>query len=624
MRRILSCLLAVSLSAGSSAWAAGGDDENARSNEKSSPSADRKPKEAAKRDTNSGSNLGADAGTNSRTNFGKPMAANPIESEVQQLRELVQGQAERLRGLQQRLADVEGELAASKRASASAAGSAADAAQPSTTAEFAAASGEPPVAAQLAGSPPEVSQPAASKPAEAQPASTQRDDKEREKKPSPLYFEIGRAKFSPGGFLDATSFTRSTNLGSGIATSFGAIPFNNTTAGRLSESHFSAQYSRLSLKVEAPVTDATSLTGYVETDFLGFQPPNAYITTNSNSLRMRVYWANVKHDKWEVLGGQEWSLLTPNRVGLSPYTGDVFYTYNEDPNFQVGLTWARQAQFRVTYHPTQKLAVGVSLENPEQLAPASVVFPSTTFVTQFDNGSGATNAPSATTNTAVPNLHPDVIVKVAYDSELMRRPFHVEVAGLIRSFRVFNTLVTPSSTSTITGGGGSINFNLQLIKNLTLVANSFYSDGGGRYIFGLGPDAIVKPDGNVSAVHSGSGIAGLEWQASRNYMFDAYYGGAYFQRNFGALPTAGSTCGGLIGFSCVGFGFPGSETTANRAVQEITFDAIPTLWSNESYGKFQVITQYSYLVRDPWSAPATGPKNAHASIVYAGVRYTLP
>src|SRR6202035_4607087 len=102
----------------------------------------------------------------------------------------------------------------------------------------------------------------------AQHAETQRDDKERERKPSPLYFEIGRAKFTPGGFLDATSFTRTTNLGSGIATSFGAVPFNNTPAGRLSEFHFSAQYSRLSLKVDAPVSDSTSVTGYVEADFL--------------------------------------------------------------------------------------------------------------------------------------------------------------------------------------------------------------------------------------------------------------------------------------------------------------------------------------------------------------------
>jgi hypothetical protein len=593
MRGIISCVIAVSLFAGSPARAAAGDDDKyGRSNEKSSASAEKKPSETA----------------NPGSNPGKPAAANPaIESEVRQLRQLVQEQAEQLRGLQQRLADVEGEVAAGKPATTKAASSVTGAAEQLTT------------PAESAGS---TAQPAA----EPSPAATQEEDKGQGKKPSPLYFEIGRAKFSPGGFVDATSFTRSTNLGGGIATAFQNLPFNNTPQGRLSETHFSAQYSRLSLKVDAPVTDATSLTGYVEADFLGFQPANAFITSNSNSLRMRVYWANVKHGNWEVLGGQEWSLLTPNRVGLSPYTPDVFYTFNEDPNFQVGLIWARQAQFRVTYHPTQKLAVGLSAENPQQFAPASVVFPSTTFLTQFDNGSSATNTPSASTNTSVPNLHPDIILKVAYDTELGHRPFHVEAAGLIRSFRVFNTLATPNRTDTITGGGGSINLNLQLIRNLTLIANSFYSDGGGRYNEGLGPDAIVKPNGSLSAVHSGSGLAGLEWQASRRYMFDAYYGAAYFERNFGLFPTPGSTCNGRAGFSCVGFGFPGSANTTNRAIQEATFDVIPTLWSSENYGKFQVITQYSYLVRSPWSTltiPPT-PKNAHLSMVYAGIRYILP
>ena len=588
MRQIILCLVVLCLFAIGSASAAAGDDDNTRSNGKTSTPAEKHLTDNAKAATSS--------------------ASGPaVGSELLELRHMVQEQLERLHELQQRLADVEGEVAAGK-------SDAIEPAAPETTAVSSAAHAEGHAEPQ----------PSGPSDASAQPPARAPHDEGTQAKPSPLYFEIGRAKFTPGGFLDFTSFTRSTNLGSGIATSFGAIPFNNTQQGRLSEFHFSAQYSRLSLKVDAPVTDSTSLTGYVETDFLGYQPPNAFITANSDSLRLRVYWADIKHDKWEILGGQEWSLLTPNRVGLSPYTPDVFYTNNEDPNFQVGLIWARQAQFRVTYHASHRLAVGLSLENPQQFAPASVVFPAATFASQFDNGSSATNATSATSNTAVPNLHPDVIVKVAYDSPIAHRPFHIEVAGLIRSFRVLDTLATPSHPNTITGGGGSINLNFQPVKNLTVIANSFYSDGGGRYIFGLGPDAIVKPNGNISAVHSGSGLAGLEWQASRRYLFDAYYGGAYFKRNFGFLPAAGATCDGLAGFSCVGFGFPASPDTANRQIQEITFGAIPTLWSNETYGRLQVITQYSYLVRSPWSAPATGPKNAHASMVYAGIRYILP
>ena len=444
---------------------------------------------------------------------------------------------------------------------------------------------------------------------------------------SPLSFKIGAAQFTPGGFLDAAVFYRTKNLGSGLATSFGTVPFNNVAPqGHLSETHISAQYSRLSLKVDADLTPSTAITGYVEADFLGFQPPNANITANSDSLRLRVYWADVKRGKWEFLGGQEWSLLQPNRVGLSPNTADIFYTLNEDPNFQVGLIWARQPQFRLTYHATKDWAIGVSVENPQQFVPASVIFPAASFAAQFDNGSSSTSAASSATNTAVPNLLPDFVVKTAYDVHPGGRLFHVEAAGLIRTFRVFNTLATPAVTDSIVGGAGSINVNLEVVKNLRVIGDSFWGDGGGRYTIGLGPDVIVTPNGQLSGVHSGAGLGGLEWQTSPKLSVSGYYGGVYFGRNFGLLPstTPGASCAGIAGFTCVGFGFPGSENTNNRTVQEASADIIPTLWSNENYGKVQIIMQYSYLSRNPWFLSPTSPKNAHLSMVYLDFRYTLP
>jgi hypothetical protein len=444
---------------------------------------------------------------------------------------------------------------------------------------------------------------------------------------APLSFKIGAAQFTPGGFLDMAAYYRSENLGSGLATSFGAVPFNNVLPqGRLSETHLSAQYSRLSLKVDADLTSSTAITGYVEADFLGFLPPNAYITANSASLRLRVYWADVKHDKWEFLGGQEWSLLQPNRVGLSPNTADIFYTLNEDPNFQVGLIWARQPQFRITYHASKMWTVGASLENPEQFAPASVVFPSATFTSQFDNGSSSTSAASSATNTAVPNLFPDLVVKGALDFSPKGHLLHIEGAGLLRSFRVLNTLATPVAKDTIIGGAGSVNLNLELVKNLRLIVDSFWGSGGGRYTIGLGPDVIVKPNGQLSGVHTGAGLGGLEWQAKPMLQLYGYYGGVYFQRNYGFLPstTPGASCAGRSGFTCVGFGFPGSDTTSNRTVQEESFGVIPTLWSSENYGKVQIIAQYSYLSRNPWFVAATSPKNAHLNMAYIDFRYMLP
>jgi hypothetical protein len=526
-----------------------------------------------------------------------------VKSELQDLRDIVQTQSEQLQDLRKRLAALETGGTSSK--------------------EVVTPAIVPPAGSIQALAAVETS--AASMPPAAMVQDTSRGQNESK---SPLSFKIGSADFTPGGFVDFTTFYRSTDVGSGIATSFGSIPYSNQLPqARMSETRLSAQYSRLSLKVDARLTDSTTITGYVESDFLGFQPANAFQTANSDSLRLRVYWANVRHGKWEVLGGQAWSLLTPNRVGVSPLTPDVFYTLDEDPNFQVGLTWLRQPQFRVTYHPTNNWAIAVSLENPQQFVPGSVVFPSPFFTPQFDNGSGSTSAASSATNTAVPNLHPDIVVKTAVDSHLAGRSLHIEAAGLIRSFRVFNNLTTPASTNTITGGGGSLNFNYEVVHNLRLIANSFYSYGGGRYIFGLGPDVIVKPDGTLSGVHAGSGIGGFEYQATPSYMFYSYYGAAYFARNFAAQPTPGSTCNGLAGFACVGFGFPGSGETTNRAVQEATFGVIPTLWSNENFGRLQIISQYSYLIRSPWSTlstTGTNPRNAHTNMVYLGLRYILP
>jgi hypothetical protein len=447
----------------------------------------------------------------------------------------------------------------------------------------------------------------------------------------PLSFKIGAADFTPGGFADVTGVFRSTNTGTGLGTNFSSIPFNNTVPqSQLTEFRVTSQASRLSLKVDANVGNSTSVTGYIESDFNGYQPPNAQESTNSDTFRLRLFYADVTHKKWEFVGGQTWSLLTPNRYGLSAAPIDVFSTLRLDTNYVAGLVFARQAGFRVIYHATDWWTVGASLENPQQFVPSSVVFPGGTtgiFPGQFDNGSGSTSATSATSNALTPNLHPDFVVKTAFDWKIRERGFHVEASGLVRSFKVYENLSTPADTNTITGGGASLNANLELFNGFHLLADSFYGDGVGRYIGGLGPDVIVKPDGSLSGVHAGSGVAGVEWQMKPNFMVDGYYSGAYFQRNYGLLAstaTPAPTCDGVSGFTCVGFGFPGSANTNNRAYQEGTIGFIPTLWSNPNYGKLQLINQYSYVERSPWSVPSGAPKNAHVVLVYVGLRYFIP
>jgi len=332
-----------------------------------------------------------------------------------------------------------------------------------------------------------------------------------EEKPSPLYFKIGAAEFYPLGFMDLTSITRTTQLG-GIGTNFGAIAFNNTVAGRLTEERLSAQNSRIGLRTHAKFGEA-DVTGYLEADFLGFLPPNGHDTSNSDSLRLRLYWVDYKRGKFEVLGGQSWSFLTPNRTGLGALPGDLFYSQDVDTNYQLGLTWARQAGVRFIVHPNNNVAIGVALENPQQTLPSSVIVPAAAgagYASQFDSNRSNTSSQTGVNNPNTPNLHPDIIPKIAFDFKPGGHQVHFDVAGLFRTFKAVNVIATPTPitaagtvTTSIHGGGAAATMNVELVKNFRIIATGFYSYGGGRYIASTaGPVVIVRPNGTLSGIRS--------------------------------------------------------------------------------------------------------------------------
>ncbi len=446
---------------------------------------------------------------------------------------------------------------------------------------------------------------------------------------NPLSIKIGGAEFTPGGYLDLTGIFRSADVGSGLGTNFTTLPYNNSLPlGRESEFRFSGQGSRLSLRVDASPTKSTDVSGYIESDFNGYEPANSNISTKSDSFRLRLAFVQLRHQKWELLAGQTWSFLTPTREGLSPFPDNIFTALRLDTSYLAGLVYGRQPEVRLIYHATNWWSFGVALANPQQFVPSSVVFPtdgSTNFFSQqFDNGSSSTSAASATINPTVPNVHPDIVVKTAFDWKLGGKLFHVDADGVVRTFRVFNNLETPETTNKITGGGGGINANFEVLKNFHLIETSFYGDGVGRYIGGLGPDVVVRPDGDLSAVRAASGVGGFEWQATPHFLVDSYYSGAYFWRNYALTTSAlGAACG-ATGTYCVGFGFPGSANTNNRDYQEASVGFIPTIWSSRNYGKLEFISQFSYVVRTPWYVAPGSPKNAHVFISYVDLRYILP
>ena len=74
----------------------------------------------------------------------------------------------------------------------------------------------------------------------------------------------------------------------------------------------------------------------------------------------------------------------------------------------------------------------------------------------------------------------------------------------------------------------------------------------------------------------------------------------------------------------VGYGFDGSPSNHNRSVQEFTFGYTHTIWRDPNYGGLQFMTQYSYVVRHPWSVGVDQPGAAHLNMVYLNLRYLFP
>ena len=431
----------------------------------------------------------------------------------------------------------------------------------------------------------------------------------------PLSIRFGHGRLTPGGWVDLTGYYRSTDVGSGLGTAFASIPFNNTVQGGLSEARLTAQSSRISVRADQNF-GATRIFGYAEADFNGYLPSNAYVSTNSDSLRLRVYFTNISRGRWEFLGGQSWSLLTPNRVGVSPFLSEIYNTMHLDTNYQVGLTYARQAQLRVVYHLGDQLAVALSAENPQQFSGSAVTFPALFSPSETDLGSIS----AAGGGTSTPTLHPDLIAKLSLD----RNRLHTEIAGLLAPVAIF----TPASITGTTratdireGGGISAAANVAAAKTLHLILTGFWSDGGGRYIGGLGPAFVVEQPSAKTApfraelIHSGSGIAAAEWQASRATLLSLTFSGAWFARSYSVDPSSGAP---------VGYGFAGSATSNNRALGEATFASQTTLWKQPGFGAVQVITQFSRVKRTPWYVAPGNPKNAQVFEGYANLRYVLP
>ena len=170
--------------------------------------------------------------------------------------------------------------------------------------------------------------------------------------------QLGGVRLSPFGFFEATGVFRSATSGDDMSTRFGAIPLASTHGENLA----SFRNSRMALLGETNLADIGKLSIYVEADFLNRAPAEPF--------RWRQYFGRFQSGHWEILAGQAWSLLRPNRVGISTEAG-LMNTRVVDAGYHVGLLGSRDRQIRIVRHMGNWVAA-IALEHGTDVLPKIV------------------------------------------------------------------------------------------------------------------------------------------------------------------------------------------------------------------------------------------------------------
>ena len=382
---------------------------------------------------------------------------------------------------------------------------------------------------------------------------------------SPMALHYKGITITPGGFVAAETVTRQRANEASINTPFNSIPFQGNALAHINESDFTGRQSRLSLLAEGKAGPA-KLTGYWEADFLGTGVTSNNRQSNSYVVRQRVLYAQAAlDDGWIFTGGQQWSLLTETRKGITNRTEVLPLTI--DPQYHVGFGWARQYGFRVVKDFGGKFALGLSVEAPQATiggrgfssvsttnqGTASVTTIGNAFVDGPGSGGGLLNF-SDTTGYAF-NKSPDIIVKAVADPGWG----HYEVYGIFSAFRnrvypcgVVGTnakdtnppatpttiacsvdgSTTPSALGAFndTRGGGGIGGNFRFPvggKKAEFGVQGAYGTGIGRYASAQIADLTLRPNGTQALIRTGHALGELVLHPNSKWDIYADFGGEY-------------------------------------------------------------------------------------------------
>ncbi len=462
-------------------------------------------------------------------------------------------------------------------------------------------------------------------------------------------FQVGGVTVTLGGFLEAATVYRSRNLASDIASPFNTVPFRYSQQYHESEFHESGRQSRLSAAVDAHPDEVTKLQALVVTDFLGAAPTSNYNESNSWIPRLREAWASYDRSDWgfELLGGQTWTLLTMNKIGVNPTMMNLPVMI--DPQYVVGFNWARQAQIRVAKSLGQgQYWLAASVENsgtayantsiPGSLGTLNVSNPGvgvdasgSNSVTSVVTGVTTTGGKTTTTVTNVlspgnitNDIAPDVVVKATADYNVG----HFEAYGVGRVFHDrLSQLGTGQSQTTFGGGGGAAGIVHIVPKLLDAQFSGLAGSGIGRYGTSQLPDATVGSHGQPVPIPEWDVLVGLVGHPSPAVDIYGYLGTEQVisPRSFDA-----ENAGKLTGY---GYGnplynntgcevelAPASECTANTS--GLVEGTIGTWYKfvRGAWGTMQVGAQYSYVHRSVFQGVGRTPQTDD-NLVFLSFRY---
>ena len=553
-----------------------------------------------------------------------------LQEQIEELRQQEQSDRGQIDNLKQQLSDRDAQLQQAQ-AAAQQAQSAAQAAQQAAQQQAATLSATSESVSSLQSSVSDLKQNSVSLAATIQ--SEQANVKKMVENPDALHYK-GITISPAGSFIEAATVYRNAATGGGINTALTGIPLQDSGQAQTSEFFGSGRQSRIAIKAEGKLPDAT-MTAYYEMDWLGAGTTSNNNQSNSYVVRQRQLWARAAFNSgWNISGGQMWSLTTETTHGLD--NGTEILPGTIDPQYTAGYVWNRQYGFRVAKDWGNRVWLGFSVENDQALPGGSS--PTNQFLGSAGVGGGLyDNQANYSYNEA-----PELVAKMAFEPGWG----HWEVFGVGRFFRnrVYpNATATPASSAgayndEVTGGGIGAGFRAPIgSKAVMFGLKGLYGDGTGRMGDATIADITFRSDGTISVLHTTSALSTLEFNPGKRLNIYLNYGGDYVGRDIqnGGKSGYGLYTANMTG--CTTEGLPGGNYSPastgtcsgnNKDVQEATSGFWYNFY-NGPKGRFRMGLQYSYIVRNLWSGNGgtTNPGgNAEGTdnVFETSMRYYVP